>query len=351
MLSRLDTSYDLYQWTHLPIIDVRSPSEFAQGHWPAALNIPLLNDPQRAAVGTAYKEQGHYAAVQLGFKLAGASFHKMIQSVIDAAPGSHVHIYCARGGLRSEIMEWMLEKSGLKVLRLEGGYKTIRHAVLEILAQPWPLRILGGATGSGKTDVLHQWRALQLAQVIDLEGLANHKGSAFGALGQEPQPSTEHFENRLAFELLQMDPQHAIWLEDESRMIGQVKIPDAFFDRMMDAPWALIDVDFDKRRQRIVSDYGRHPRIKLSEATIRVRKRLGNQRLAEALEALDRDDLPLWANIMLQYYDKYYHKAMTQHRQPPAVQATFSGTASPAGARKLFEKIEDSMRKEESTDV
>lgn len=339
MLIKLDDIYDLYHWKPGTVIDVRSPGEYHRGHWPGAVNIPLLNDEKRELIGKTYKAEGHFKAVQLGFELAGGHFHHIIKESIKVAETRPVFLYCSRGGLRSEIVEWMLEKCGLQTKRLIGGYKTLRHAVLQLLEKPWPLRVLGGNTGSGKTEVLQCWEEQKLAQVIDLEGLACHRGSAFGALGQCEQPSTEHFENMLAFKLLHMMSTQPIWLEDESRMIGKVKIPDAFFDRMKTAPWVALDVDFDKRKQRILSEYGRFSHTRLSEATVRVRKRLGNLRLTEALNALDQGDLPKWAGIMLAYYDKTYAQTLAQHKVPEEVSLPYGRAPECKGAARLYRQL------------
>lgn len=190
-----------------PVIDVRSPAEFAHAHFPNAQNLPLLNNEERAIVGTTYKHEGNQTAVLKGYELVGHKFSDYIKLAIKIAPNKKVNIYCWRGGLRSNIMAFVLHTAGFEVNLLQGGYKKYRNWVLETLEQPKQIKIVGGKTGSGKTYVLHQLKMLN-QQIIDLEGLAHHKGSAFGSLGQAPQPSIEMFENNLAIQWCKIDPKN-----------------------------------------------------------------------------------------------------------------------------------------------
>ena len=208
------------------LVDVRSPSEFAKAHWPGAVNLPLFDDEGRAEVGTLYKQQGRQQAIQRGLELVGpklAAMGQQLQQIAQQEPGG-LRIYCWRGGMRSGSVAWLASTLDLEVVALEGGYKSFRRWVLGQFERPWPVQLLGGGTGCGKTDVLHAL-AQQGGAMVDLEGLAHHRGSSFGGLGQPEQPSTEMFENELAQALVAQEGQAPLWLEAESVQIGRCRLP------------------------------------------------------------------------------------------------------------------------------
>lgn len=290
----------------MPIIDVRSPGEFAHGHIPGAHNHPLFTDAERAIVGTLYKQHGRDAAVLEGLRIVGPKLATIVERARAIAPEGRIRVHCWRGGERSGSVAWLLDKSGFaEVLTLKGGYKAFRNLVLTSFQEPIDIRVLGGFTGTGKTETLHLLRALG-EQVIDLEGLAHHKGSSYGAIGEAPQPTTEHFENLLWSEFRQRDADRPVWLEDESLMIGRAKIPDALFEQMRGAVLYFAEMPIEERAARLVNDYGKFPKDQLAEATKRIEKRLGPQHCKAALAALDADDLFTVAMITLTYYDKTY---------------------------------------------
>ncbi len=180
-----------------PLLDVRSPGEYAQGHVPGALSFPLFSDAERATVGTIYKQQSRDLALETGLELVGPKLGGFVREARTLAPQGQVVVHCWRGGQRSGSMAWLLRQGGLDVWTLEGGYKAYRTWVLaELAAQQYSLYIIGGRTGTGKTKILHALRQMG-EQVVDLEGLACHKGSAFGFIGELPQPTVEQFENDL----------------------------------------------------------------------------------------------------------------------------------------------------------
>ncbi len=288
----------------LPVLDTRSEGEYAHAHIPGAKNLPLLNNEERAKVGTCYKQKGREEAVLLGFDLVGHKFGDYIRKAKEIT-SSEIIIYCWRGGLRSNTMAWLLEKAGMKVYVLEGGYKTFRHWALNEFEKPLELFVLGGKTGSGKTDVLHEMKKLN-EQVIDMEALAHHRGSSFGALGQPEQPTTEQFENLFALELLDIDRTKTLWLENESSKIGTVKIPDGIYYKMRSSNVVAIEVPLEYRVENIIRDYAAFPEEKLAEATKRIEKKLGNKRMNEALTYLSEKDFSNWIKILLEYYDKTY---------------------------------------------
>ena len=290
---------------NIPLIDARSPSEYAHSHIPGAINIPLLDDEHRKIIGTTYKQQGREAAVLKGFDLVGPKFGDIARAAKSQLDSREVKVYCWRGGMRSHILSWVLELSGFKVTILKGGYKAYRNKMLAACKEPRKVIVLGGRTGSGKTELLKHLAALG-EQVIDLESLAHHKGSAFGALGELPQPRYEYFENQLAEAWLQCSADKVLWLENESRLIGQVKIPDIIYDRIRKSPMIEVVLPHDMRVERIMNDYGKFPKDVLIQTTEKIKKRLGGLRLTESIKALEEDRRIDWVNFMLEYYDKMY---------------------------------------------
>ncbi|MFN4299073.1 MAG: tRNA 2-selenouridine(34) synthase MnmH [Thermaurantimonas sp.] len=289
-----------------PTIDARSESEYSVGHIPGSYNIPLLNDEHRAAVGTAYKQMGREAAVELGFKLVGPLFFEKFKSLQQkAGKEKKLLIYCWRGGMRSNILAWMMHLADYEVYVLKGGYKAFRNWALKYFEAPHSFIVLGGMTGSGKTEIL---RILMTKgeKVLDLEHLASHRGSAFGHIDMPPQPTNEHFENLIAIQLFRYHDLKPIWVENESRKIGRLKIPDALFDQLIKAPTVVVEVPESIRKRRVLDEYGKYDTIALSEATRKLQKRLGNERMNSALNALHNKDLNKWLDTVLPYYDKTY---------------------------------------------
>ena len=287
------------------LLDVRSPAEFEQGHIPGAINVALFTNEERARVGTIYKQDGHHAAVLEGLRIVGPKMASIVEQALEIAPDRNLKVHCWRGGMRSGSVGWLLRQAGFTVEVLHGGYKAYRQFVLNELAIPRNFIILGGPTGSGKTHVL---KALQEIgeQVIDLEGLANHKGSAFGALGEKAQPSIEQFENQLHEIITKMDGAKRIWLEDESRKIGLVYIQDHLWFQMRDAPMIQIDLPLSERLDFLVQEYGKFPIQDLADSILKIGKRLGGQNVKACMECLESGDLHKVAEITLNYYDQSY---------------------------------------------
>ncbi|MBK9176651.1 MAG: tRNA 2-selenouridine(34) synthase MnmH [Flavobacteriales bacterium] len=320
-----------------PIIDVRSPKEFAQGHIPGAISLPLFSDEERAVVGTLYKQQGRDPAVLEGLRIVGPKLAAIVEQARAQAPDGRIRVHCWRGGERSGSVAWLLDKAGFaEVITLRKGYKAFRQHVLDSFSAAIELKVLGGYTGTGKTELLGHLRALG-EQVIDLEALAHHKGSSFGALGEQPQPTTEHFENVLWNELRQVDRSRALWLEDESIIIGRCKIPQAFFARMRSAMLLFADVPKAERVDRLVQDYGRFDPKELAEAIKRIGKRLGPQHCKAALQALATGDLHAVAAIVLTYYDKAYLRGSEERDQQRVIRLPASATDLRGLAERLAE--------------
>ena len=322
-----------------PVVDVRTPAEFAQGHIPGARNLPLFSDGERAEVGTTYKQQGRQKAVQLGLALVGpklAALGSTLTAWSAETAGAPLRIHCWRGGMRSGSVAWLADTLDLPCTLLEGGYKAYRRWVLVQLEQRWPLRLLGGRTGTGKTDLLLALRDRGVA-VLDLEGLAHHRGSSFGNLGLPPQPSNEHYENRIAAVLRAQAEATAIWVEAESVQVGRCRVPAGLWRQMQQAPLLEIQRPLEERLRHLVAVYGVQDPEALAEATSRIGKRLGPQRTAAALEAIARRDWSEACRQMLDYYDRCYDRELEQHGQGDAerllgsVELGFSSAAEGAG--------------------
>ncbi len=332
-----------------PVLDVRSPGEYNHAHISAAYSLPLFTDEERKQVGTAYKQQSREEAIKIGLDYFGVKMRKMVEEVEGIvrshesgvknlqASGSEllttnsVLVHCWRGGMRSAAVAWLLELYGFKVYLLVGGYKAYRKWVLVQFEQAYNFNIIGGYTGSGKTRVLHELEK-QNKLIIDLEGLANHKGSAFGAMENMPQPSQEMFENMLAQALAQtvvyseqyekisnglppiannqLPTTNCIWLEDESQRIGNLQIPMALWYNMRKAPVFFLDIPFEERLDYITEDYGKQNKDRLKDSILRIQKRLGGLETKNAICFLEANNYRDCFGILLSYYDKWYFKGL-----------------------------------------
>lgn len=333
-----------------PVLDVRSPGEFAHAHFPGAYSLPLFSDEERKVVGTAYKQQSREQAIKLGLDYFGGKMRGMVEQVeqiIGAFAGAKsgaVLVHCWRGGMRSAGVSWLLNLYGFKVYTLKGGYKAFRSWALRQFGRSYDLRVLGGYTGSGKTEVLKTLAAT--APVIDLEGLAGHKGSAFGGLGEDAQPGQEMFENRLAIALHSLSrgiTGQPVWIEDESRRIGNVNIPSAFWEIMRAAPVSFLSVPFDERLGHICATYGKHKQEELINAVVRIKKRLGGADTKSVLNYIVEDNYTEAFRILLTYYDRFYNKdiaARTGAGALPAMVPCDKADAK-ANAIKLIKQLQD----------
>ncbi len=292
--------------SEIPVFDVRSPSEFERGHLPGAISFPLFDDAERAIVGTLYKQQGKELAVLEGLRIVGPKLAGFVEQAIALAPGRELAMYCWRGGMRSGSMAWLLRSAGFTVRLLQGGYKAYRQTVQHHFTNAFPFIVLSGPTGSGKTEILAELRALG-EQVIDLEDLAKHRGSAFGALGMDKQPSIEQFENNLYHQIELLDLSKRIWIEDESRNIGKVALHEGLWQNLDNAPLVLLESSMEDRVLRLVKEYGKFDPELLRASLNKIAKRLGGLTFQEGIEALETGDLAKVAEITLRYYDKSYH--------------------------------------------
>ncbi|MEB3272792.1 MAG: tRNA 2-selenouridine(34) synthase MnmH [Prochlorothrix sp.] len=297
------------------VVDVRSPGEFNQGHLPGAVNLPLFSDGERAEVGTCYKQVGPEAAMDLGLRLVGPKLGDWVAQARHLSSGTPLRIHCWRGGMRSQSLGGLLETLGFAVVVLHGGYKAYRAQVRRVLAEPRSIRMVGGMTGTGKTEVLLALASLG-EQVLDLEGLANHRGSSYGNLGLPPQPTTEQYENEIAAQWVQFEAQRPLWIEAESRQVGTCRIPPEVFEQMEAAPvWELLR-DRADRVALLARVYGEADRSGLLTATERIRKRLGGLRTQQALDHIAEDDLEPAIALVLDYYDQTYRYDLDRRSVP-----------------------------------
>ncbi len=318
--------------THHPVLDVRSPGEYTHAHIPNAINLPLFTNEERKIVGTAYKQQSRQIAIKLGLDFFGVKMKGIVEEVEKIIGNWKLEIsnnektanneqplpianclllHCWRGGMRSAAVGWLLDIYGFKVYTLIGGYKAYRNWVLQQFTLPYNFTIVGGYTGSGKTEVLHQLKK-ENKLVIDLEALANHKGSAFGNMGN--QPTQEMFENLLGDNLASTSNQEQatknIYLEDESQRIGNLQIPINIWQQMRQSNVLFIDIPFEERLNFITTEYGKLSKEALVNAIIRIQKRLGGLETKNAINHLLENNTTESFRILLTYYDKWYLKGL-----------------------------------------
>lgn len=295
----------------VPLADVRTPAEFAQGHIPGAFNLPLFSNEERVTVGTTYKQVGREAAILLGFDLTGPKWSGFIRQALEAAPQKKIAVHCWRGGMRSGAMAWALDLYGFEVYLIQGGYKQYRRWVLEQFEAIYTLVVLGGMTGSGKTRILHALQTLG-EQVVDLEELAQHQGSSYGSLNKLVQPTQEQFESTLAGQLHRFDRQRTIWIEDESSTIGKCLIPRPLWNQMTDAFLVDLQVDAAQRVRALAREYGELDRNFLIAGTERIRKRLGHDHAKHAIIAIQEGRLEDFIREVITYYDKTYRTSLAR---------------------------------------
>lgn len=295
-----------------PIADVRSPGEYVAGHISGCTNIPLFTDEERASVGTLYKQQGQKDAIEKGLEFVGPKMLILAKHAENTAKDGRLLVHCWRGGMRSNRMAWLFEQMGLECSVLVGGYKAYRNHILSSFSKPLNLLVLSGPTGTGKTEVLLALRELG-EQVIDLEGLANHKGSAFGGLGMPAQPSSEQFQNDIYQQMQLFNPEKRIWIESESLAIGRAYLPVTLWNAMNDSPRVELMVPKDLRVQRLVNDYGKIDRRLLAESILKLQQNFGGNRVKESLELLELGNLAAVADMLLDYYDKRYAYGREKH--------------------------------------
>jgi tRNA 2-selenouridine synthase len=376
-IQKLDIESFLRLAAYHHVIDVRSPAEYKLAHIPGAFNLPIFNDEERSVVGNTYKKESREKAIKVGLKYFGPRMVNIIEEMeqlvkLTAVPSNEkdgmqeraLLVHCWRGGMRSAGVAWLLNLYGFEVYTLVGGYKSFRQWTHRQFAKAIQLKIIGGYTGSGKTEILHAL-AQRGQATIDLEGLGNHKGSSFGSIGMPPQPSQEMFENLLAVNLVMLTKTNSatagevqlsghsfanpvatnstiksdgsqstesrnhhnfnsqtnssvtttvsnpvIWLEDESQRIGNLNIPQALWEQMRKAPIYFFNISFEERLNHIVKGYGKGDKEQIVSAILRIKKRLGGLETKTAINFIVEDDLKECFRLLLTYYDKYYLKSL-----------------------------------------
>ena len=295
-----------------PIIDVRSPIEYSQGHLPGAINIPLFTDSERESIGKIYKKESRLKAIFNGLKVTLPNTTKFLKIIIKTTKKQQegkksLRIYCWRGGMRSNAFAWLARTIGIKTYLLKGGYKSYRKWVLNQFSCDLPIRLVGGKTGTRKTDLLNFINNENI-YVIDLERIANHRGSSFGSLGMERQPTTQQFENMLAESVQEFHESNynEIWLEAESSNLGKCRIPNSLYTQMKKAPVIEIIKNKNERVDYLVKIYSQNSQNELKDAVYRISKRLGPQRTKEALLAIEKEEWSKACIALLDYYDRCY---------------------------------------------
>jgi tRNA 2-selenouridine synthase len=344
MVEKINIPTLLELMQEIPVLDVRSPGEFQHAHIPRAHSLPLFDNEERRVVGTAYKQESREKAIKIGVEYFGLKMRKMIEQVeamLKDRSQKTIIVHCWRGGMRSAGVAWLLDLYGFKVYTIVGGYRAFRRWAITQHMQDHPLRVLGGYTGSGKTEVLHYLHHSG-ESIIDLEHLAHHKGSAFGALGQPPQPSQEMFENLFAFELWKQALKgKQIWIEDESQRIGHVNITKEMWTTIRNKPVFFIDVPFEERLNYIINQYGKLNRGDLAAAIIRIQKRLGGLETKTALNFLAEDNIKECFRVLLHYYDKQYSKSLANRPEPspPVISITCQKSGCNQTAQEVLQHV------------
>jgi len=294
------------------LIDVRTPLEFAEDHLPGAVNVPILTNEERVEIGTLYKQAGPRQARLRGLELTCGRFADMVHACAAEAAGRPILVYCWRGGLRSLSMAMLLDMAGYRAIQLQGGYKAFRHHVssyFENFTPPAPLIVLHGMTGCGKTTFINQLPRATWTP-IDLEGLACHRGSAFGAVGLCQDLSQKRFDTLLwnAFRTAPAD--RPIVVEGESQRIGAISLPGILYEAMSAGTRVWCTVSLETRVERLAAEYAREEYREALEASLeRIKKRLGGPQLAELRQQLaDWDVAGFAAGLIRNYYDKLYYK-------------------------------------------
>jgi len=301
-------------------IDVRCPREYKKGHFSNAINIPLFSNIEYEEIGKLYKASGKEASYELGLKYLKLS-KKNILDQLSKLKTKNMIIYCARGGLRSKGFEKICIDEGYKVERINNGYKGIRKHVLNSFKVNQKIIIVAGSTGTGKTSLLHKMKKQGL-NIIDLEKLANHRGSAFGDVGLSEQPTQQQFENNLSVDWSSINKNSIVYIESESRKIGKVVIPESIWNQMQLGFYLKINMNIKRRIKNLVNDYGIYSKEIIENRINRISKKLGGQHTKKAINLLYDGRLADLCKLLLNnYYDKMYAIA---YKNRQSLKATIS---------------------------
>ncbi|MBY0437063.1 MAG: tRNA 2-selenouridine(34) synthase MnmH [Burkholderiales bacterium] len=320
------------------LIDVRSPAEFAEDHMPGAINCPVLDDEQRARVGTMYKQQGPFEARRVGGALAARNIAQHVETVFADRPRKWTPlVYCWRGGQRSRSFVHVLREIGWRAGQLEGGYRAYRRRViddLDVLPGALSFRVVCGRTGCGKSRLLRELQALG-EQVLDLEALASHRGSVLGDLPDEPQPSQKLFESMLWQALRGYDPARPVFVEAESKRVGVLHVPDALIARMREAPTLRVEASVATRTQLLLDEYDHLVKDapRLLDRLECLRGLHSGETLAHWRALVDAGQWDRFVSTLLeQHYDQAYDRSMFRnysgHLDAPVIELAGVDAAS-----------------------
>ncbi|MDQ2091790.1 tRNA 2-selenouridine(34) synthase MnmH [Marimonas arenosa] len=339
----MDALTDLRSHDFDTIIDVRSPSEYFEDHIPGAINLPVLDDEERARVGTIYKQESPFRARKIGAALVFRNAAHHIETALGDYDGRWKPlVYCWRGGQRSGSFAWMLREIGWRAETIEGGYRSYRRLVVkELYEEPLRFRLvqLGGYTGTAKTELLPRLESLGV-QVLDLEGLARHRGSILGDLGT-PQPSQKSFESALAGTLARLDPGRLVLVEAESSKIGAVTLPPSIWSAMQKAPWIVVSAPLEARARYLADAYA----DVLADGDV-LKSKLAPLRRYRGHAVVDNwnsladagDQVALCRSLAADHYDPSYDKSARSRGKRPAARV-HTQELSPAALDAVAEQI------------
>ncbi len=333
------------------VVDVRSPGEYKAASIPGAVNAPLFDDREREIVGTTYWQEGTDRAKLVGLSMVAPKLPLMVESILNGANGKEIVLYCWRGGMRSRSLAAVFEILGYPVRQLAGGYRAFRRQVVKGLDKDSPgvpVFVLNGLTGVGKTLVIRELQAMG-APALDLEAMANHRGSVFGGVGLGDPSSQKDFEAQLFLALRRYAGAPFLIVEGEGRRIGPVVIPDFLYKAMRDCPHILLEAPLDVRAARIVAEYGgkdTQTTLALAEAVQSLEKRLGRTRCAELAACIRQGDCEKAAKVLcVEYYDRYYRDS---RRTLSDYIAVVDVADISAGARRVLAVIDEYLNRGES---
>jgi tRNA 2-selenouridine synthase len=326
------------------ILDARSPSEFAEDHIPGAINCPVLDDQQRITIGTLYKQVSPFDARKLGAVLVARNVAYHIETLFADKPKHWKPlVYCWRGGQRSGAFTHILREVGWSAKRLDGGYKSYRHHViaqLQVVPKAYRYTVVAGPTGSAKTRILEAMQA-QGQQVLNLEALAAHKGSVLGDLPGQPQPSQKGFETLVLDAMARFDPARPVYVESESKRIGQLRVPDAVFQGIQEGNWLRVQASLEQRVQFLLRDYAYFlSGPELAQQLERLKESCGGEAITRWKGlAQSKDFATLVAELLAQHYDRFYLRSMNQHAEGAAHRSFATDDLSDAGIAVLARAI------------
>ncbi|MDP2388385.1 MAG: tRNA 2-selenouridine(34) synthase MnmH [Bacteroidota bacterium] len=321
------------------IVDVRAPVEFLKGHVVNAINIPLFDNSERAEIGTLFKQQGKDNAVTRGLEIVSPKMVPFVNEVKALAKDKKVFVYCFRGGMRSNSFAWLMNTSGLNACILNGGYKAYRNHVLNYFAIPKKIILLGGKTGSGKTDVLKELSKSDYS-VVDIEKLANHKGSAFGGINEEKQNPQQAFENNMHQAFVECDQSKVFILEDESQTIGFNKIPHELWQQMKKSPIIKLNIPFELRVGKLVEDYTTVNTDALRACVTKISSQLGPLNTKLCMQYLGEGNLAEVARLSLLYYDRAYDFKYNNNKEQKIIEVDSDSIDAKINAAKVQQVIE-----------